>query len=218
MQITNGSIEYEHPHKVADYQVPKAKVSLSFTLDGDDPENAIAMVGQMARLRAIAIATGSEPQQAVIVPPTPPAAPTTRRGAVMPGTPASFNPSGTQESGTQPPSATGPTATIPASPSEVAVPPTVAVPPATVAQATLPAAPPGQLPSPASDPRLTDQALSQLCGQIVNKHQQGTPERQATVQAVSALRTEYTGNPALTVAAIPAERRAEFFAKLSAIQ
>ena len=59
MQITNGQIEYEHPHKVADFQIPKAKVTLSFVLDpAEDADVAVARVAEIARSRAIAAATG----------------------------------------------------------------------------------------------------------------------------------------------------------------
>ena len=75
-------------------------------------------------------------------------------------------------------------------------------------------APPGPSTSPASvDPRLTDQALSEACALRVN----GAPDRTVFAQALVKLRAEYTGSPALTVAAIPMEKRVEFLERLGGL-
>jgi hypothetical protein len=60
MQITNGHVEYEHPNRIADFVIPKAKVMLSFVLSPDDDvEAALERVGEMARVRAVKMATGA---------------------------------------------------------------------------------------------------------------------------------------------------------------
>lgn len=45
MNITNGTVEFSHPVKLADYQIKHAKVSLSYTVaEGEDAEAVIDRV------------------------------------------------------------------------------------------------------------------------------------------------------------------------------
>lgn len=48
MNITNGTIEFEHPKKIADYEIKRVKVSLSYSLaEGEDEDLALALVSTM---------------------------------------------------------------------------------------------------------------------------------------------------------------------------
>ena len=133
MQITNGQVEYEHPHKVADFQIPKAKVTLSFVLDAaEDVEAAIAHVGAMARARAVSMATGAAVTTTAAASPTP----TPKARKTPPVVP-------------------------PAAPVEQSAAKEVAPTPAAAVSDTSNAAPTGATPSPAADPRLTDKGLQQ---------------------------------------------------------
>jgi len=201
MQITNGTVE--RTYKPADYE--GRRVSLSFNLDpGDDVNTTLAHVASLAEHHA-------RVQPGPIQPAMPPASPVSQAAPssalpVMPPTPPVT-------------AGPGPSATTAASPSSPVPPPPpapVAAPPAPVAPATSPAPPLGSSPNPASgiDPRLTDKALADACTAKINAAQ----DRQAMVNLVMPLRTKYTNNPALPVAAIPVEQRANFLAELAALR
>lgn len=195
MQITNGTIEYEHPHKVADFQIPKAKVTLSFVIpEGEDPEAAIASVGLMARLHAHRIAGAPTPQTAA-VPPTPPAPAPAPRGR---GKAAQQ----TTQTADAPP-ATAPT--------QVADPFG-----ANAAQDTSAASDTGasQPASSADDPRLTNDGMRAAITRKVD----AAKDRTATSAGIRDLVASYTGDrisPIYTVED-PA-KRAEFLDKLAAL-
>ena len=139
MQITNGQIEYEHPHKVADFQIPKAKVTLSFVLDpAEDVDLALARGGEMARGRAISMATGAIAavlsQRDDAAPPVAAAPPVPRGRRTAP-----------------------------------AVAPEPSPTPAAAVSDTSSAAPIGDTPSPVADPRLTDKGLQQAIQQKLER-------------------------------------------------
>lgn len=98
MRITNGSVTYEHPYKIADFQIRKAVVSLSFNIDeGEDATLATANAAALAYKQAVAMSGEhvplSETAASEALPPAPAAeAPTvvassktrTRRSAAVP--------------------------------------------------------------------------------------------------------------------------------------
>lgn len=200
MQITNGSIEYEHPHKIADYQVPKAKVSLSFTLDGDDVEAALVKVGEMARQRAMAIATGQAPLTAPAPSPAPPAPVTKGRKAA-----AIFSATSPVTAAEEPTVLTAP-AVDPFGQSDA-----TAV-PATSAAADTGASPPA---SSVIDPKLTEPGLTDACNRKVANLQGDA--RQMMINKLRELKAGYGAAPGMGFTAIPMERRAEFLAALQAL-
>jgi len=197
MQITNGTVEMEYPHKVADFQIPKAKVSLSFVIpEGEDVDMVLAKVGEMARSRAMQMA-GAAPVEHVAVPPTQ-AAPTRSRKTPPPGPPAGDAPIVIEPPVSEPK-------------------PAVADPfgsGATAASDTSAVAPAGDTPNPAADPRLTDQALRQAI-QVKLEH---APDRQTATNAVRALVTSFTNDPVKQIYTVtdPAARM-EFLVKLGAL-
>lgn len=188
MNITDGKVEYEHPHKVAEFQYPKAKVALSFTLgEGEDAAAALAVVGDMAKHRAM-VMSGAVVEDA---PETAAARPTIRAKRTPPAPPLSE---------TQP--STAP-ATADASASSVAPLAGAASDPfggATVASDTSGAAPNGASP-PASaavipDPRLTDKGIQDATAAKIAS----AKDRQAATIAVKKLRAKFTGSPELPMA------------------
>lgn len=72
MRITNGSVTYEHPYKIADFQIRKAVVALSFELgESEEPEAALKRVGNLAQAHAVRIAEGRDPLVAMTSDPVP---------------------------------------------------------------------------------------------------------------------------------------------------
>ncbi len=207
MVITNGTVE--RVYKPGDYE--SRRVSLSFNIDpGEDINSVLAQVTGLAEAHA-----RQQPSPVAAVPPTqvviPP--PAKRGPGRPPASPAtSLN--------TAVVSNTGPIATSGVSPSDPFAPApldfrnAVPIDPVPVEPDTSTVVPPGPSTSPASvDPRLTDQALSEACALRVN----GAPDRTVFAQSLVKLRAEYTGSPALTVAAIPMEKRVEFLERLGGL-
>lgn len=232
MQITNGTVE--RVYKPGDYE--SRRVALSFNIDPGEDYNAILEhVSGLAETHARQI-----PGEAV--PPTTRG----KKGAVTSPIPAIGTSVVTAPSATAAPASLVAPTVLPPAPTPVAsapvalptppaplsavgtapmpeaapVPPThpaAVAPPAPAAPVSLPAAPAGPLPSPVSgsaDPRFGDTALSDACAHKVNG---AGDRRQAVIDALMPLRAEFTGNPALTVASIPYERRGEFLSRLAAL-
>ena len=192
MIITNGTVE--RVYKPGDYE--SRRVSLSFNIDpGEDINSVLAQVTGLAEAHA-----RQQPSPVAAVPPTQVVIPgPAKRG---PGRPPSAPVQVVEPVATVAPAAdpfapdAAPTSPVPAEPDT-----------STVVR-------PGPSTSPASvDPRLTDQALSEACALRVN----GAPDRTVFAQALVKLRAEYTGSPALTVAAIPMEKRVEFLERLGVL-
>lgn len=234
--ITNGVVEYEHPHKVGDYVIPKAKVTLSFIVGAEeDAEAALVHVCRHARAYAIGMASG------IAVGPLPQPVSIT---AMLNGEPgivdlrAKFS-HPLAEAAQEAPSSDGAVAAEPAparrkraSPSSSATQAgsdtsnvAEANPPAShdplaaaiAASGTSNVVPIGGAPNPVgtANPLHTDKALQDACGAKVGPLTGDA--RQAMVNKVVELRTEFTGSPALSCPAIPAEKRAEFLARLAAL-
>jgi hypothetical protein len=211
MQITNGSVS--RTYKPGDYE--GRTVTLSFTIDPvDDPDGALTTVAALAEKHARRMPEPADLPNAA-VPPTQPAAATTRSRKGQSSSSSGVSSGSDASSPTTLNTSAEPTSQeiAPSSTTEV-VPPTSAT-----AAPDMSAAPPtGASPTTVSDPRLMTKALQDACAaKVAAAAAKGDVEKSRVISATVALRQKFTNDPAKSVEAIPMDQRAAFLDQLAAI-